>query len=350
MTAPTQDRPWLAPMELDPEAVAPATKPAEPVTPPPGTEPTGPAVPLEEAEPPSVPPPERLAALMEPPRAPWGRWLAASLAALVLVAIGFDTWDLLNRALDTSVALGVVVAAAAAGAAFATLGMLVRELRSLKRLRRIEELRADSDRLTEEAPHGQADRFAAALTRLYEGRRDLDPVLERLRSVVTDAHDDSEVVRLIDREVLSVLDRRAYQLVLRASRDTALATALSPAAVLDIAVVLWRNLRLVRSVATLYGARPGYLGSLRLLRRMLGNLAVAGVTESAHHVAVDALGGSLAAAISTRVGQGVINGLLTARVGLTAMHLCRPVPFAPETRPSLGRIRAELLSLPKDVL
>ena len=112
----------------------------------------------------------------------------------------------------------------------------------------------------------------------------------------------------------------------------------------------YRVKELVREIATLYGARPGYVGSLRLLRRMLANIAVAGVAESAHHVAVEALGGSLAAAISTRMGQGVINGLLTARVGLTAMHLCRPIAFGPENRPSLNRIRKELLSLPKQVL
>ncbi|HYD29498.1 MAG TPA: DUF697 domain-containing protein, partial [Azospirillaceae bacterium] len=77
---------------------------------------------------------------------------------------------------------------------------------------------------------------------------------------------------------------------------------------------------------------------------------VAGVAESAHHVAVEALSGSLAAAVSTRVGQGLVNGLLTARVGVTAMHLCRPVAFSPENRPSLGRIRRELLSVPKDIM
>jgi putative membrane protein len=278
-----------------------------------------------------------------------GRWLFGALAALVLVALGFDTADLLARAFATSIALGVLVALLAATAGIAAIGMLVTELLSLRRLRRIEELRAEAGRLEVDAG-GRADRFAGSLVTLYADRRELAPALVRVRDHVTDAHDEHEVVRLLDREVLSPLDRAAYQRVLRASRDTAVATALSPAALLDFAVVLWRNLKLVREIAALYGARPGYVGSLRLLRRMLANIAVAGVAESAHHVAVEALGGSLAAAISTRMGQGVINGLLTARVGLTAMHLCRPIAFGPENRPSLNRIRKELLSLPKQVL
>lgn len=278
-----------------------------------------------------------------------GRWLFGALAALVLVALGFDTADLLARAFATSIALGVLVALLAATAGIAAIGMLVTELLSLRRLRRIEELRAEAGRLEVDAG-GRADRFAGSLVTLYADRRELAPALARVRDHVTDAHDEHEVVRLLDHEVLSPLDRAAYQRVLRASRDTAVATALSPAALLDFAVVLWRNLKLVREIAALYGARPGYVGSLRLLRRMLANIAVAGVAESAHHVAVEALGGSLAAAISTRMGQGVINGLLTARVGLTAMHLCRPIAFGPENRPSLNRIRKELLSLPKQVL
>lgn len=280
----------------------------------------------------------------------YGRWLALGVACVVAVGLGFDTADLISRAFAASAALGTLVAASLVLAGGATLGLLAGEVSALRRLRRIETLRQEADRLLAAPRLSDGDRFAGALNALYADRPDLSPSLDRLRDLVTDAHDDGDVVRLIDREVLGPIDRRAYQLVVRAARDTAIATALSPAAVLDVAVVLWRNLKLVRDIASLYGARPGYAGSLRLLRRMLGNLAVAGVTESAHHVAVDALGGSLAAAVSTRIGQGVINGLLSARIGIAAMSTCRPVAFSADTRPNLGRVRAELLRLPKDVL
>ncbi|WP_448188366.1 YcjF family protein [Azospirillum sp. sgz301742] len=329
-----KEQAWVPPMEIDPVHAAP--------------------VPVED-EAPAGSAAERLPARLAEGRRPGvGRWLFGALAALVLVALGFDTADLLQRSFATSLALGTLVAALVGVAGVSAVAMLARELRSLRRLRRIEHLRGEADALVVKAGQGEGqgggDRFAGELSRLYEGRTDLEPALARLKDFVTDAHDDAEVVRLIDREVLAVLDRRAYQTVLLAARDTAIVTALSPAAVVDLAVVLWRNLKLVRTIAGLYGARPGYVGSLRLLRRMLANLAVAGVTESAHHVAVEALGGSLVAALSTRVGQGVINGLLTARVGITAMHLCRPVPFGPHNRPSLAKIRGELMSLPKQVL
>ena len=191
---------------------------------------------------------------------------------------------------------------------------------------------------------------AAAASRFYRGRADLLPGIEALNASVTDAHNDREVIALIDRQLLAPIDQSAYNTVLRASRDTAIATALSPSAALDVVFVLWRNLKLVREVSTLYGAKPGRLGSWRLMRRMLANIAVAGVADGLGHVAVDALGGSLAAAISTKLGQGMVNGLLTARIGIATMVLCRPVAFSPDNRPRLGRIRTDLLSVPKEVL
>ncbi len=328
---------WVPPMELDPVHAVPVPAAEEEAI----FAGTATAGAMPDAVP-VLPAPDR------PRRV--GRWLAGAVAALVLVALGFDTADLLGRAFATSLALGMVVALMVATAGVAAVAMLVNELLSLRRLRRIEALRLEAERLGLDRRLGTADRFAASLVALYAARPELAGALAAVRDHVTDAHDDGEIVRLLDREVLAPLDRAAYQRVLRASRDTAVATALSPAAVLDLAVVLWRNLKLVREIAALYGARPGYVGSLRLLRRMLANIAVAGVAESAHHVAVEALGGSLAAAISTRMGQGVINGLLTARVGITAMHLCRPIAFGPDNRPSLNRIRRELLTLPKQVL
>lgn len=329
MTERTRERDWVPPLELEPADETVLTEEVE------GADPNAPAA---------------LEPLPAAPRSRLGRWFALGLGAVVAVAVGFDTADLLTRAFSTGWTLGILASAGLVVAGVSAVVMVLRELINLRRLRRIESLRQEADRLLAARGHGEADRYAGQLAALYAKRPDLVPSLERLKDLVTDAHDDGEIVRLIDREVMAAVDRRAYQLVVRASRDTALVTALSPAAIIDVTVVFWRNLKLVREVSTLYGARPGYAGSLRLLRRMLANLAVAGVTESAHHVAVDALGGSLAAAISTRIGQGVINGLLTARVGIAAMHLCRPIAFSGETRPSLGRIRAELLRLPKDVL
>ena len=40
------------------------------------------------------------------------------------------------------------------------------------------------------------------------------------------------------------------------------------------------------------------------------------------------VGHGIAAKLSRRLGEGVLNGLLPTRVGLSAMAVCRPMPFA----------------------
>ena len=53
---------------------------------------------------------------------------------------------------------------------------------------------------------------------------------------------------------------------------------------------------------------------------------------------------STAQRISARLGEGVLNGLLTARVGLSAMAVCRPLPFAVRPTPGVSDVAPFLFS------
>ena len=46
-------------------------------------------------------------------------------------------------------------------------------------------------------------------------------------------------------------------------------------------------------------------------------------------------GGGVLSKVSRRFGEGVINGALTARVGVAAIEVCRPLLFATVKRPSV---------------
>jgi putative membrane protein len=321
---------WVPPMEFSPAAARPL--PAEPE----GDDPQAMA-----------------GDILPPPRRGKGaaKILVLSLAALVLAALGFDTADLIARAFTLSPWAGGTLAGLLA-VAVASLGWLTgREALAWRRLRRVDDLRQRATALlTGGATVKEATHLREAVAGLYDNRHDLAPARHTLTDAVTDAHDGREVLALTDRILLAPLDRAAYRLVLAASRDVAVGTALSPAALLDVALVLWRNMKLVREVASLYAARPGLFGSARLVRRMAENVGVAGVVEGGDGLLVDALGGTVAAAISARLGQGMVNGLLTARIGLAAMHLCRPLPFAADRQPTLNDIRKELLRLPQKIL
>ena len=55
------------------------------------------------------------------------------------------------------------------------------------------------------------------------------------------------------------------------------------------------------------------------------------------------LGHGVAAKLSARLGEGVLNGLLTARVGLAAIEVSRPLPFVALPRPAVSDLAGDLL-------
>ena len=55
-------------------------------------------------------------------------------------------------------------------------------------------------------------------------------------------------------------------------------------------------------------------------------------------------GGGVLAKVSRRFGEGVVNGALTARVGVAAIEVCRPLPFTTRSRPSVSAIVGRALT------
>ena len=147
---------------------------------------------------------------------------------------------------------------------------------------------------------------------------------------------------LAESELLLPLDRQARQLVLSSAKRVSLVTAISPRALIDVLFVLAENLRLIRRLATIYGGRPGTFGFLRLARRAISHLAITGGMAAGESIFQQVLGHGIAARISTRLGEGVINGILTARIGIAAIDVCRPLPFVNARPTRLTDIVSEL--------
>jgi putative membrane protein len=74
------------------------------------------------------------------------------------------------------------------------------------------------------------------------------------------------------------------------------------------------------------------------------HLAMTGGVAASDSLIQQMLGHGIAAKLSARLGEGVLNGLLTARFGLAAVDLIRPVPFAALPRPTLSDLMSEVLS------
>jgi putative membrane protein len=215
------------------------------------------------------------------------------------------------------------------------LGLLVlavREVLGIYRLRRLDSLRLDADRALAGSDLEGARAVAERLTRLYAGPLALD------WSAAKDLLDADAVIDAAEARWLVPIDSRARAEVELAARQVAMVTALVPVALADVAAALLANLRMIRRIAELYGGRAGTLGSLRLARAVVVHLMATGVVAVGDDMIGSFAGGGLAAKLSRRFGEGVVNGALTARGGVSAIEVCRPLPFRAGRRPSVSAL------------
>jgi putative membrane protein len=151
------------------------------------------------------------------------------------------------------------------------------------------------------------------------------------------------MLKLAERELMSPLDLEARRLVSSAAQRVSVVTAISPRAVVDVLFVLAAALRLIRQLARLYGGRPGALGMISLARQVVAHLAITGGMAASDSLVQQVLGHGIAAKLSQRLGEGILNGLLTARLGLAAIDVTRPLPFNALPRPVLADLAKDLL-------
>lgn len=229
-----------------------------------------------------------------------------------------------------------------------TIGLLAlliavgREVAGLYRLDAVQNLKADAQTAAASMKRADAAAVVRRLSGLVAHRPETARGRKTLDSVEDDIIDAPQLIELAERELLAPLDAKARALILGSSKRVSVVTAVSPRAVVDLAYVLFEVVRLVRAMAELYGGRPGSLGMLRLLKDVFAHLAVTGSISIGDGLAQQVLGHGLAARLSSRLGEGVINGLMTARIGIAAMDLCRPLPFRAAKRPGIGDFIGDL--------
>ncbi|WP_051298287.1 TIGR01620 family protein [Marinobacterium litorale] len=267
----------------------------------------------------------------------WRKVFAYSATAVLVTGVGLELYRLLDWGFSTHIALGSTLAALLSLAAGSGALQLWRSLKGLRQLRRTEELQAQAARLGEQSGQGQAAAFLRRLEQQYRnqpGQRDIADAIRDLDS----AYSDSEVVEYLSRHLFLEQDARARRCVQRYSVESGVLVALSPWASFDMLLVGWRNLRMLREVAAIYGIAPGAATQWALLKRVMHSLAFAGLSEMAMDAGSTALSGSLTASLSARAGQGLGAGLFTARTGLEAIRRCRPIPSEQRDRKVLKAV------------
>ncbi|QHQ36091.1 YcjF family protein [Algicella marina] len=273
------------------------------------------------------------------------RFALWALTGLVTLWVSTAAYDFVLGLMQRNIWLGRLALVLVAAVALVVVLALLRELAGLARLRRVDRLQA----LAREALAGDRPKaldLVDALAALYRSRERLRLGVERMVSHRDQVMDADALVHLAEREICGPLDAAAVREIEAASRSVAAATALVPLALADVAVALVANIRMVRRVAEIYGGRAGTLGSLRLLRAVAAHLVATGAVAVGDDMISSVAGGGVLSKVSRRFGEGVVNGALTARVGVATMEVCRPLPFGAVPRPRVtGLVKRALTGL-----
>jgi putative membrane protein len=277
-------------------------------------------------------------------RAPWLAMLLSALGGLVSLAMGLAVERMIADLFAVAPWLGWIALALAVLALVALAAIVSREIAGVVRERKIERLRAAAADALAVRDHQAAKGVAGEVVALYAARKEGAAARERVTALADEIIDADDRLAIVERELVAPLDAQAKRAIADAAKQVSVVTAISPRAIVDVAFVVFAAVRLLRRVARIYGGRPGALGFLRLARAAFSHLAITGGVAVGDSLMQQVLGLGLAARVSAKLGEGVLNGLLTARFGLAALSVCRPLPFVRETPPRIGDVAGELLS------
>lgn len=274
-------------------------------------------------------------------------WLLRILLTSFMALVGIESYDFfttgfINEPITTSLMAVITVCIVfMAGTVF------FRELTGLKQFKRQALLQNDAANILK---NKSGD--AVALCQQINQKLPCDVVAEKELEWQNIEHQDyqpDELVQLYSRMVLTEVDQKALNEIAKFSTESVVLIALSPIAIVDMAIILWRNFKLIDKIAGIYGIKLGYWSRIRLIKHVLVNIAYAGASELVADFGTDLLGADMLGKLSGRLAQGVGAGMLTARLGLKTMKLCRPIPFDSDV-PKVTDVKKQIAEKIKQLL
>jgi putative membrane protein len=266
----------------------------------------------------------------------------SALGIIVTLALGLWLEQLVRDLFERHPVLGQAGLVAIGFLALALVIFIAREIWAIGSQRSIAGLRSQAEAALAD---GNARDIAKATERLeahFASNPKTATGRARIADLKGDVIDAADRYAIAERELLAGLDAEARTIVMNAAKRVSVVTAVSPRAFVDLGYVLFENVRLIRTIAEHYGGRSGTFGTIALVRRVVSHLAVTGTIAIGDSLIQQLVGHGVAARLSARLGEGVVNGLMTARVGISAIGACRPAPFEALPAPRVGEMARTL--------
>lgn len=223
-----------------------------------------------------------------------------------------------------------------------------KEWRSLRKLKKREQTKQVVFAIQSTPSIGQGESYCQLLAEDLADQYQTN--IDVWKKQIQPHHVDSEIVNLFELQVLKPADEKALKCITQHASASAAMIAVSPFALLDMAVVLWRNLRMLKQVSECYGIELSYWGRISLVKRVFKTMLVAGAAEIISDAGNYALGAGMTGKLSSRLAQGLGAGVLTSRVGVKAMQACRPLPWTALKQPGLTNLANQIASDLKSII
>lgn len=274
---------------------------------------------------------------------PGRKWLATGVFATFAGLVGWQAVDSVVTAVQTADWLALGWAGFITAVASLGLGTIGKELWKLRKLRNHFSIQEEAELLVHIDSVGKGKVFCEKVAE-ESGVLAENPGFDRWQNSINPAHSDAEILDMYDSMVVSQQDKLATKVVSQHATESAALVAVSPLAAADMLLVAWRNFKMIDNLSKVYGVELGYASRIKLLRAVFVNMAAAGASELAIDAGMDLMSMDLAGKVSARAGQGLGVGILTARLGLKAMALLRPLPWYPDRQVKLGTIRKAVVA------
>jgi len=265
------------------------------------------------------------------------KWLLITVAGLISTVIAWEVYTTLiellafNSLLFTLLLLLLVVVA--------RLG--VKEIylffKGRQQLKRVDEMRSYADNFIRERSHGKSTVFINELKLLY-AQLPQGELLHKVLSNKPDYLNDAEIVTYLSENFFSQLDKEAQQYITSESIRIGTLIALSPLAIVDAFVVLWRAIKMVNQISGIYGLRLTRIGQWQAFIKILKATLLAASTEIAISSIVDKTTTGLTGVVAGNIAQGLGVAIYAAKVGVEGMKRSRPVMFSDNEQPNVNLI------------
>ncbi len=281
-----------------------------------------PRIEIESAAAPRLEAPEVASLALAAPERERSSWSMPALvlsgfAVLALGLAALQTGNFVAAEFAHSRLLGGLALAVAVTGFGLILSGIAGEMRALLRLRGVDRLRRD-------LAGGDAIAQLRAARHWLGGIEGGDALLAPLAAL----NDPDAVVPLLRAGMEAGLRARADALGRRAALQVVAGMAATPAPSLVVLLISWRGLRLIRQVASLYGLRPGVLGTLSLLRRTAFAAGATAVTEVAVNTAAHAvLSTPLLAHLAGEMAGGAVAARRMVVLARATAVACTPLPL-----------------------